>query len=181
MATRPALSTRILLVCAAIGVATGILGGIAGYLSVVVSAGIPVLYGLVLGSHVLPGVIAQSLLRMPGVAVITHVLAALVSSAFAPAWVLRYIGTALLIGAVQEGIMAIGRYRNWASWRFVLASVVVGIILAVPIGLAADVEKFAPWAYVLYLAMFVVGPVLWTYAGLGIGEALRKAGVAQRR
>ena len=38
MATRTALSTRTLLVCAAIGVATGILGGIAGAITLGVLA-----------------------------------------------------------------------------------------------------------------------------------------------
>ena len=175
------LSTRVLLVCAAVGVATGLVSAGAGYLSVIVSGAVPILYGIVLGSHVLPGVVAQALLRRPGVAIITHVLAALVSSAFAPTWILRYIGTALLIGAIQEGITAIGRYRNWSTWRFLLSAVIVGVMLAVPIGLAADVERFAPWALVVYLLMFIVGPVVWTLLGLRVGDALRETGVARTR
>jgi energy-coupling factor transport system substrate-specific component len=175
------LPTRVLLVCAAVGVGTGLVSAGAGYLSIVVSAAVPVLYGLVLGSHVLPGIVAQALLRRPGVAIITHLLAALVSSAFAPAWILRYIGTALLIGAIQEGITAVGRYRNWSTWRFLLSAVIVGVILAVPIGLAADVDEFAPWAFIVYLVMFVVGPVIWTLVGLRAGDALRRAGVARTR
>lgn len=174
------LSTRVLLICAAVGVATGLVSAGAGYLSIPVSAAVPVLYGLVLGSHVLPGIIAQSLLRVPGVALISHVLAALVSSAFAPAWVLRYIGTALLIGVIQEGITALGRYRHWGIGRFMISAVIVGVLLAVPIGFAADVDKFAPWAFVLYLAMFVIGPVVWTFIGVRIGNALRRAGVVTR-
>ena len=174
------LSTRVLLICAAVGVATGLVSAGAGYLSIIVSATAPVLYGLVLGSHVLPGIVAQSLLRVPGVALITHVLAALVSSAFAPAWVLRYIGTALLIGVIQEGITAIGRYRYWGLGRFMVSAVIVGILLAVPIGFAADIEKFEPWAFVLYLVMFIVGPVAWTFIGVRIGSALRRAGVVTR-
>ena len=174
------LSTRVLLICAAVGVATGLVSAGAGYLSIAVSATAPVLYGLVLGSHVLPGIVAQSLLRVPGVALITHVLAALVSTAFAPAWVLRYIGTALLIGVIQEGITAIGRYRYWGLGRFMISAVIVGVILAVPIGFAADIDKFEPWAFVLYLVMFIVGPVAWTFIGVRIGSALRRAGVVTR-
>lgn len=174
------MSTRVLLICAAVGVATGLVSAGAGYISVPVSAAVPVLYGLVLGSHVLPGIIAQSLLRAPGVAIISHVLAALVSSAFAPAWVLRYVGTALLIGAIQEGITALGRYRYWGTGRFMISAVIIGALLAVPIGFAADVDKFAPWAFIVYLAMFVIGPVLWTYVGVRIGSALRTAGVTTR-
>lgn len=180
MTKSPVLSTRVLLICAATGVATGLVSAGAGYISVFVSGAAPVLYGLVLGSHVLPGIVAQALLRMPGVALLTHVLAALVSSAFAPAWVLRYLGTALLIGGVQEGISALGRYRSWATWRYLVSAVVVGVILAVPIGLAADVDRFAPWAFALYVTMFVVGPVVWTLIGLQIGSALRRSGVSIR-
>ncbi|WP_460801544.1 ECF transporter S component [Microbacterium sp. GXF6406] len=174
------LSTRVLLICAAVGVATGLVLAAAGYLSIPVSAGVPVLYGLVLGSHVLPGIIAQSLLRVPGVAIISHVLAALVSSAFAPAWVMRYIGTALLIGAIQEGITALGRYKHWGMGRFLTSAVIIGVILAVPIGFAVDLGQFAPWARVVYLAMFVIGPVVWTFVGVRIGNALRRAGVVTR-
>jgi energy-coupling factor transport system substrate-specific component len=38
----------------------------------------------------------------------------------------------------------------------------------------------APWAQILYLAISVLGPVAWTAVGLGIGSALRRAGVARR-
>ena len=51
MASSPVLTTRVLLVCAAIGVATGLLGGIAGWITLPVLAGPAFLYGLVLGSH----------------------------------------------------------------------------------------------------------------------------------
>ena len=57
------LSTRVLLVCAAIGVGTGILGGAAGWLTLAVLATAPWAYGLVLGSHVLPGIIAQQVVE----------------------------------------------------------------------------------------------------------------------
>jgi hypothetical protein len=33
---------------------------------------------------------------------------------------------------------------------------------------------------VLYLVMFVVGPVTWTFVGARIGTALRRAGVVTR-
>ena len=47
MASSPVLTTRVLLVCAAIGVATGLLGGIAGWITLPVLAGPAFLYGLV--------------------------------------------------------------------------------------------------------------------------------------
>ena len=181
MPSSSVLSTRVLLTCAAIGVATGLISAGAGYLSIPVSAAVPVLYGVLLGSHVLPGVIAQALLRLPWVAILTHVLAALVSSALAPHWATRFLGAAILIGGIQEGIAALTRYRHWDWWRFLISAVVVGAVLAVSIGIAADVTKFAPWAMVVYFVLFVIAPVAWTFVGMGIAQALRRAGVAQLR
>jgi len=170
----------VLLVCAAIGVATGLLGGIAGWVTIPVLAGPAFLYGLVLGSHVLPGIIAQEVLRRPLVALVTHVIAALVASAFNPAWALRFIGTALLFGAIQEGIAALTRYRSWGAWRFFLSAAVIGVFVAVVVFFAAHLSTMAPWAQIAYLAISVLGPIAWTAVGLGIGASLSRAGVARR-
>ncbi len=180
MAQTSRLSTSTLLTCAAIGVAAGVLQAGAGALSAPVSAAVPILYGLVLGVHVLPGVIAQDLLRAPWVALITHLIAALVASAVVPLWIGRYIGTALLIGALQEGVAALARYRRWEPWRFFVSSVIVGAIIAGAIWLAADVSRFPLWGQIVYIALFLIGPVLWTAVGLAIGGALRRAGVPRR-
>lgn len=180
MAERSRLSTSVLLTCAAIGVATGVLQAGAGAVSGVVSAFVPIIYGLVLGVHVLPGVIAQELLRRPWVAIITHLIAALVASAIVPLWIGRYVGTALLIGGLQELIAAVSRYRRWDAWRFYLSAVIVGVVIAAAIWFAADLEKFTLWGRIVYIALFVLGPVAWTAVGLGIGTALRRAGVARR-
>lgn len=181
MARTPLLSTRVLLVCAAIGVATGIVGGIAGSLTIVVLATAPFLYGMLLGAHVLPGIIAQEVLRLPLVALISHLLAALVASAFAPMYLGRFLGTALLFGAIQEGVAAITRYRAWGPWRFFLSAVVIGAVIAVVVFFAADLGKLALWAQVAYLALSVVAPIAWTAAALAIGRGLRRAGVARAR
>lgn len=180
MARVSRLSTSVLLTCAAIGVATGALQAGAGAISGFVSAGVPLLYGLVLGVHVLPGVIAQDVLRRPWVALITHLIAALVASAVVPLWIGRYIGTALLIGGLQELIAAMSRYRRWEPWRFFLSAVIVGAVIAVAIWFAADVSRFPVWGQIVYVALFVLGPVGWTAVGLGVGSALRRAGVARR-
>ena len=181
MARNSVLSTRVLLICAAIGVATGILGGIAGWVTpLLLASPLLFLYGLVLGSPVLPGIIAQEVLRLPFVALITHVFAALIASAFNPAWSLRFIGTALLFGLIQEGVAALTRYRSWGAWRFFVSAVVIGGVVAVAVFFAANLAVMPLWAQLLYLAISVLGPVAWTAIGLAIGSALRTAGVARR-
>ncbi|RBO72545.1 ECF transporter S component, partial [Microbacterium sp. H6] len=152
MARTSVLTTRVLLVCAAIGVATGILAGIAGWVTpVLLASPLLFLYGLVLGSHVLPGIIAQEVLRLPLVALITHVFAALIASAFNPAWALRFIGTALLFGLIQEGVAALTRYRSWGPWRFFLSAAIIGVFVAVVVFFAAHLSVMPLWAQILYL------------------------------
>jgi energy-coupling factor transport system substrate-specific component len=180
VARTPVLPTRVLLVCAAIGVATGIIGGVAGLLTPVVLVAAPWAYGLLLGSHVLPGIIAQEVLRRPLVAIVTHLVAALVASAFNPAWALRFIGTALLFGAIQEGIAALTRYRAWGAWRFFVSALVIGVVVAAAVFFAAHLSTFALWAQIAYLVISVLGPVAWTALGLAVGSALSRAGVARR-
>lgn len=180
MATRSRLSTSVLLTCAAIGVATGLLGGIAGWVTPVVLATLPILYGFVLGAHVLPGIIAQDLIRLPWVALISHLVAALVASAMAPQWAFRFLGTAILFGGIQELVAALTRYRLWNAWRFFVSAIVIGILVAIVVAFAAHLSTLAPWAQIVYLALAVLGPVAWTAVGLGIGAALRRAGVARR-
>ena len=58
---------------------------------------------------------------------------------------------------------------------------IVGVMLAAVIWFTADVSKFEPWAQIVYIALFVLGPLLWTAVGLAIGRALRRAGVPRRR
>lgn len=169
MASPSVLTTRVLLVCAAIGVATGLLGGIAGWITLPVLAGPAFLYGLVLGSHVLPGIIAQEVLRTP-----------LVASAFNPAWSMRFIGTAILFGAIQEGVAALTRYRSWGAWRFFISAVIIGVIVAAVVFFAANLTVQPLWAQITYLVISVLGPVAWTAVGLAVGSALGRAGVARR-
>lgn len=181
--TPTTLSTRVLLTCAAIGVATGLLSAIAGWASVPIWA-VPVLavfYGLVLGVHVVPGIIAQELLRAPWVALITHVIAALVATAFSPAWMLRYLGMAILIGGLQELIAGATRYRVWQWWRFLLSGLIVGAVLAVIMGFVFDLATFPLWGRILFIVFLFLGPVLWTLVSIWIGAGLRRAGVARIR
>ncbi|MRH28206.1 acyl esterase [Microbacterium sp. SYP-A9085] len=175
-----ALSTRVLLVCAAIGVASGILGAVAGWITPGVIILAPIVYGFVLGAHVIPGIIAQETLRMPWVALLAHVLAALVASAMAPQWAGRFLGTALLFGGIQELVAAVTRYRVWRAWRFFISAVVIGVLVAVVVGLVVNLTALPLWAQIAYLVCAVLGPVAWTGIGLAVGAALRQAGVGRR-
>ena len=110
----------------------------------------------------------------------SNFIAALVASAFNPAWSLRFIGTALLFGAIQEGVAALTRYRAWGAWRFFISAAVIGVLVAVVVFFAAHLSTYALWAQILYLVISVLGPIAWTAVGLAIGSDLTRAGVARR-
>jgi len=170
----------VLLVCAAIGVAMGIATALWSPLHGLSAAGAIPFYGLVLGFHALPGVIAQQVLRLPWVALITHALAALIATAFVPVMAGRYLMAALVFGGVQEGVSALTRYRHWETWRFLLSGAITGAVLVAPMWFAFHVASLPAWAGVVFVVTFVLGPVAWTAVGLGIGTGLRRAGVARR-
>ena len=118
MARTSVLTTRVLLTTAAIGVATGLLAGVAGWVTPLVLGAAPILYGFVLGAHVLPGIIAQEVIRLPWVALLSHVFAALVASAMAPQWALRFLGTAILFGGIQDLLRGtLSGHGSWLSWH----------------------------------------------------------------
>lgn len=179
MARTSLLSTRVLLTCAAIGVAAGLVSAGIAYGSFLISATVPVLYGAMLGVYFLPGVIAQSLLRMPLVALITNMLAALVGLAFAPHLAAAFLGTAFLIGILQELVFAVLRYRRWDAWLFYVPPVLGGLVFGVVVWTSFDANRFTPVTQVIYLSLFFIAPVAFTLIGRLIAASLRRAGVAR--
>ncbi|MFZ4843432.1 ECF transporter S component [Mycetocola saprophilus] len=170
-------NTRLLLTCAAIGVGSGIPLGITGYLHVVVLALIPIIYGLLISVYFLPGIIAQWLLRRPGVAVITGFVAGLTSSAIDPTQWTRHIGTGLLIGLIQEIPFLFTRFRYWPSWLYYVGALFGGGALAAIMALALDVSRFDPISQVIFMVMFVLGPVLFTWLAQLLAARISKTGV----
>lgn len=179
MAPTQRISTRTLLICAAIAVVTGLLSAVAGWLSGVTVAFVPVAYGLVLTAHILPGIVAQDVLRQRWVALITHLLAALVASAANPAFVMSYLSAVIIMGGIQEGWAAIGRYRRWNTGWMITGGAILGAVLGFTAGLIIGMKYLPLWGAVLSVALTIAGGVAWTLVGLAIGRALRRAGLAR--
>lgn len=172
-------NTRLLLTCAAIGVGGGLPLAAAGYMHVVVLATVPVMYGLLIGVYFFPGVIAQSLLRRPGVALLTGLVAGLTSAALDPTQYARHIGTGLLIGLLQELPFAIGRYRYWAAWIYYAAAAVAGALFGLGIMLALGMSHFTPLAQTIYVSVFVLAPAFFTWLARLIAGGIDRTGVAR--
>jgi energy-coupling factor transport system substrate-specific component len=172
-------STRLLLTCAAIGVAGGLVFVVSGYLNGLMSATVPVLYGALVGVYFLPGVVSQALLRRGGVALLTGVFAGLIAAAFSPQWFLRYFGAGFAIGLLQELPFLLGRYRYWRAWVFYLAAAIAGMIFGAGVFVGIGAEKFEPLANVVYFGLFVVSPVVFTWLGRIVAARIDKTGVAR--
>ncbi|MFF1879624.1 ECF transporter S component [Leifsonia sp. NPDC058230] len=171
-------STRLLLTCAAIGVAGGIVFSISAYVSGTLAAAAPMFYGAVIGVYFLPGVIAQALLRRGGVALITSVIAGLVSVPFQP------IGFAAVmaagsIGLLQELPFAVTLYRYWRAWLFYAAVTVAGLVFGFGVFIAQGAEQSQPWVQVVHIGLFVLSPILFTWIGRAVAAALDRTGVGR--
>ncbi|WP_166426779.1 ECF transporter S component [Labedella populi] len=172
-------STRLLLTCAAIGVGGGLVFGIVGYLHPVVLVTVPILYGALIGVYFFPGVVAQSLLRRGGVALLTGTIAGLAASAVDPANLWRHVGVGVLIGALQELPFALSGYRYWRGWVFGLAAVVAGLVMGAFVLVLVGPDHFAPLAETVYIALFVLSPLLVTWLARRVSDGIDSTGAAR--
>jgi energy-coupling factor transport system substrate-specific component len=172
-------TTRVLLICAAIGVGGGLVAGASGYLAAAFAAFGPLFYGVTVGAHFLPSIVALAFLKRPGTAVLAGVIAGLVGAVFAPWWIGRFVGTGLLVGALIELPFLITAYRRWQPWMFYIAAVFSGVVLAVGVFFALGAEHYTVWAWAIALPLWVLSPVLFTWIGRLIAARLSRAGVSQ--
>jgi energy-coupling factor transport system substrate-specific component len=171
-------TTRILLTCAAIGVAGGLVFVLDGLVSGTVAAVLPFLYGATIGAYFLPGAIAMSLLRRPGVALLAAVIAGIVVTPFTPIFI-RAIAATALIGALQELPFAVTAYRKRPIWLLYLGAGLAGIVLGTVVYIAFDVATLELWMQVASWAASVGSPLLFTAAGHAIARAVASTGVAR--
>ncbi|GAB3615452.1 hypothetical protein GCM10027416_00090 [Okibacterium endophyticum] len=172
-------STRLLLTCAAIGVAGGLVFIGSSYIDILIASTLPVVYGVLVGVYFLPGVIAQSLLRRGGVAVLSGFVAGLVSGTFTPPLFFVYLATGVGVGVLQEVPFLIGRYRYWKPWVFYLTAVIAGALFGGGVMYAMGFEKHTGWFAAVYFGLFALSPLLFTWLGRVVAHNLDKTGVAR--
>lgn len=171
------LPTRVLLICAAIAVVTGIVSGIAGLLSVPVIATMPIMYGVLLTAHSLPGILAQVLLQRPWVAIIAHTIAAVVGFAMMPPLLGSFVSAIFIMGGIQEAWAALGRYKRWDATWLALGAAVLGVVLGLTAGLIIGIKHTPGIGAVFSVLITIAASVGWTLLSVAIGKSLRKAGL----
>lgn len=174
---RQSLTTRYLMTCAAIGAATGVLLVPANFVAAALSATVPVLYSAMLGLWIVGPVLALALVRRPGAAVLTMLVAGVISSA-SPLGASSIL-TCLMVGAALEVAFLVTLYRVWAPWLFYVATFVFAALYTWSAFVAFDAASMAPVVQVLIVVLMIASSLVGTWAGLLLARRLERAGVAR--
>ncbi len=119
-----------ILVAAAIGVAFGV---VFWAWNLVWAAATPVFLAfppsqyLLYGIWLLPGVLGGLVVRKPGAALFTELVAASASALIGSQWGLDTVVSGALQGGAAELVFAVGRYRSWGPVTAVLAGAAAGV------------------------------------------------------
>ena len=172
------VSTRLLLTCAAIGVAGGLVFALNAWIGGTVAALAPLFYGFTIGVYFVPGVVAQYVIRRGGVAVLTAGIAGLVTAPLQP---LGFWATiiAIAIGAFQELPFLITRYRRWSTWLFLVGGVVAGVVCALGMYRTLAKDALDAGSGAVLMSGYFVAPVVFTALAVLLGAALVRTGVAR--
>ncbi|MCU1672068.1 MAG: rane protein [Frankiales bacterium] len=93
--------------------------------------GLPPLQGLMYGIWLLPGVLGAMIIRKPGAALFTELVAAIVSALLGNQWGLTVIWYGLLQGGASELVFLLRGYRRWTLPTALLAGAAAGVAAAV--------------------------------------------------
>lgn len=172
------MTTRLLLTVAAIAVAGGLVGIPNAYLFNLLSVAAPWALGAATVAYVLPGLVAQMVLRRPGVGILALLLAGLVASPFVPTGIVS-VTAYLVLGVLLELPFLVTLYRRWGPAMFWVAGAFVAAVYSLFWGLFYDTPAFGPLVMigqpvVLLAAMAVaVGLSFLVVRGLRRTGALR--------
>ncbi|MEO9095475.1 MAG: ECF transporter S component [Microbacteriaceae bacterium] len=130
-----------IVIAAVIGVAAGVLfwaWGIAYEgVSGPIKAALPGLQGIFGGGWLFAGVVGGLIIRKPGAALFTEVIAAAVSAAIGTSWGVTTITSGLVQGLGAEIVLALFLYANWRIY--------VAILAGAAAGMAAGVHDLIVW------------------------------------
>jgi energy-coupling factor transport system substrate-specific component len=172
-----------IVVASVVGVASGVIFWAWGLAYAPLSAALeatPGLSALLGGGWLFAGVLGALIIRKPGAAIYTELIAAIVSALLGSAW---GFGT-LVSGAVQglgaELVFALFAYANWRVFVAVLAGAGAGLFMAIN-----DLVVWYPGSDASFIATYVVcslisGAVLAGLVSYWLVGALARAGALSR-
>ncbi|MDI6103078.1 ECF transporter S component [Actinoplanes sp. NEAU-A12] len=171
------LTTRYLMACAAIGAATGVLLIPAFFVSFTISAAAPLAYAAMAGVWFLGPVVALAVLRRPGAAVLTMLLAGIINIA-SPAGPSAIV-TNLMVGAALEVGFLVTRYRIWRPWLFYVMGVLFQAYYAISAYAYFNIDDMTVAAQAGFFVLLLGSTLAFIKIGLVIAGRLAAAGVAR--
>lgn len=172
--------TAILLTCAALGVAGGLLLAPANWVSTILFPGLPFVSVALAGLWLLPSVVALRLLRRPLVGLLVGLLAGLVIVPFS-GYGFGSVATNLWWAAFTELPFLFVLWRYWGTWMHYVGAVVVGLVYPALAWASFNLGDFTLAVQVLFFVITMASCVGATALGILIADRLRKAGVGGRR
>lgn len=186
---RGMLTTRHLVIAAAVGAVCSLLFALITYLEVTIQLTLPILYVGFLGLYIFIPLLGLALFRLPFAGLIVAGIAGLVGATFTPFGPLL-VPFALVYAGVCELFFLIGRYRSWQWWRFMLAGVVVGVLTAFSTNYFYSLDGGGRWAEageaipvgygtILLFASSIIGHVLLALAAPALAGILHRMGLVR--
>lgn len=173
--------TRILLTAAAIGAAGGIYVAALNLIGLATAIAY-FIYAATIALWALPVLVAQALLKRPGIALLTALIMALINAAVTPNGVAQ-LQNFVVVGILIELPFLITLYRTWSTRMFWIAhpisSFLVGIVYLLFVYLAAP--DMPAWQIVVAVVGAAISAVVVTAAAQLIVGRLRKAGLGRER
>lgn len=171
--------TAILLTCAALGVAGGLLLAPANWVSTILFPGLPFVSVALAGLWLLPSVIALRLLRRPLVGLLVGLLAGLVIVPFS-GYGFGSVATNVWWAAFTELPFLFVLWRYWGTWMHYVGAVVVGVVYPLLAWASFNLETMPVGARIAFFAITLASCVGGTALGILIADRLRRAGVGGR-
>ncbi|WP_300267487.1 ECF transporter S component [Microbacterium sp.] len=174
------VSTTLLLTCAALGVAGGILLAPANWLStVLLTLGMPALSMAITGLWILPAVIALRLLRHPLVGLLVGIIAGLVIVPFSGYGFMSVVTNASWALFAELPFLVV-LWKHWKTWMHYAGAIALGIVYPITAWTFFNMGSQPLWSQVLFFVVTMASCGGATALGILIADRLRKAGVGQR-
>ncbi|HEY3523777.1 MAG TPA: ECF transporter S component [Candidatus Limnocylindrales bacterium] len=181
-AAQPRWRTRDIVVTAIIGVAFGVVfwaWGLAWSVFAPINAVFPVARDLLYAVWLVPAVLAPLIIRKPGAAVFSEMVAAGVSALIGSQWGIDTLLSGFVQGAAAELVFAFTLYRSW-SWPVLAIAAVASALAAWAHDWAlyyADVDPTLQIVRGVFMAISAV--VIVAGGSIALERALRQAGVLE--
>ncbi|MGO1507414.1 MAG: ECF transporter S component [Microbacteriaceae bacterium] len=177
---RSAVPTTLLLTCAALGVAGGLLLAPANWLStVLLTLGMPALSVAITGLWILPAVIALRLLRRPLVGLLVGVIAGLVIVPFSGYGFMSVITNASWALFAELPFLVV-LWKRWKTWMHYAGAAALGIVYPIFAWTFFAMGVQPLWSQILFFAATLASCLGATALGILIADRLSKAGVGRR-